>query len=146
MLFFGCLYSIFNFVLDSNSGSVIEENITKKDLLAGLLILLISVGGFVYAKLKTTARESIKKFDLEWANTIYFAGFVASFVMFFFIQAFKSPSASMYNTLQIGDHLFVNKTTYGFRIPLTHIHFGKLRDVLPCDIGFEIIIRNIKLK
>lgn len=134
MLFFGCLYSIFNFVLDSNSGSVIEENITKKDLLAGLLILLISVGGFVYAKLKTTARESIKKFDLEWANTIYFAGFVASFVMFFFIQAFKIPSASMYNTLQIGDHLFVNKTTYGFRIPLTHIHFGKLRDVLPGDI------------
>lgn len=45
------------------------------------------------------------KADLEWSNTVYFAGFVASFVMFFFIQAFKIPSASMRYTLVEGDHL-----------------------------------------
>lgn len=59
------------------------------------------------------------KSALDWCNTVYFAGFVASVVMFFFLQAFKIPSASMRDTLLEGDHLFVNKMAYGLRIPFT---------------------------
>ena len=33
------------------------------------------------------------------------------------VQAYKIPSASMEDTLQIGDHIFVNKIAYGFRLP-----------------------------
>ena len=133
-LFLGCLYGIFNFIISNSSGITPSVSITRKDLLAGLAILAISAGGFWYAKRPQAHRQAILKWDMDWANTIYFAGFVASIVMFFFVQAFKIPSASMYNTLQIGDHLFVNKAAYGFRIPLTNIRFGQFKQVQPGDI------------
>ncbi len=79
-------------------------------------------------------RNHILKADLDWCNTVYFAGFVASIIMFFFIQAFKIPSASMRNTLVEGDHLFVNKAVYGFRIPFTNWRFGQIEDITPGDI------------
>src|SRR5688572_8301053 len=37
----------------------------------------------------------------------------------FVVEAFKIPSSSMYPTLEIGDHIFVNKYVYGMRIPWT---------------------------
>ena len=79
-------------------------------------------------------KNAILKADLEWSNTVYFAGFVASFVMFFFIQAFQIPSESMYNTLIKKDHLFVNKAAYGFRIPFTNIRFGEFNKIKQGDI------------
>jgi signal peptidase I len=35
------------------------------------------------------------------------------------LEAFKIPSSSMYPTLEINDHIFVNKFIYGIHIPLT---------------------------
>jgi signal peptidase I len=35
------------------------------------------------------------------------------------LEAFKIPSSSMYPTLEINDHIFVNKFIYGLRIPFT---------------------------
>ena len=64
-------------------------------------------------------KQPLIKSALDWCNTVYFAGFVASVVMFFFFQAFKIPSASMRDTLLEGDHLFVNKMAYGLKIPFT---------------------------
>jgi len=57
--------------------------------------------------------------DLEWADTVFSAAFMASLLMMFVIQAFKIPSASMEKTLLIGDHLFVNKFLYGARVPFS---------------------------
>lgn len=34
------------------------------------------------------------------------------------VEAFKIPSSSMESTLEIGDHILVNKLSYGFRLPL----------------------------
>lgn len=45
----------------------------------------------------------------------------------FVIQAFRIPSASMQDTLLIGDFLFVNKFEYGPKIPFTHIRLPGLR-------------------
>lgn len=131
--FLGCIYIIFNFVMN-NGAIAIEEGLTRKEIGIWGSILVASIVGFFYARNKQNRRAAIIKWDLEWANTIYFAGFVASIVMFFFVQAFKIPSASMYNTLQIGDHLFVNKAAYGFRIPLTHFRFGQFKQVQKGDI------------
>jgi signal peptidase I len=36
------------------------------------------------------------------------------------IEAFKIPSASMYPTVEINDHIFVNKLIYGLRVPFTN--------------------------
>jgi signal peptidase I len=57
--------------------------------------------------------------DLEWADTVFSAAFMASLLMMFVVQAFKIPSASMEKTLLIGDHLFVNKFLYGARVPFS---------------------------
>lgn len=100
-----------------------------------VVAVLISVYGyFVAKKADKEKKHKLMKTDLEWANTVYFAGFVASIVMFFFVQAFKIPSASMRNTLLEGDHLFVNKAAYGFRIPFTNIRFFEFDQIKPEDI------------
>lgn len=49
-------------------------------------------------------------------------------------QAFRIPSESMEDTLLIGDFLFINKLTYGPRIPFTHTRLPGFRDPQPGDI------------
>jgi len=55
----------------------------------------------------------------EWSEAIIIAILIALFIRTFVVQAFKIPSGSMKPTLQIGDHLLVNKFTYGVKIPFT---------------------------
>jgi signal peptidase I len=43
------------------------------------------------------------------------------------LEAFKIPSSSMYPTLEINDHIFVNKFIYGVRIPFTTIKLVEWR-------------------
>ena len=134
LLILGCAYYIFSFIMNS-SAPIPQEGVSAKTVIICLLILAVSVYGFFSARKKNAEqRQPLIKTDLDWANTVYFAGFVAAFVMFFFVQAFKIPSASMENTLLIGDHLFVNKAAYGFRIPLTQIRFGEFKHIQPGDI------------
>ena len=88
-------------------------------------------------KAKTADAKAVEKiyaFDLDWAETVYFAGFFASVAMFFLLQAFKIPSASMRNTLLEGDNLFVNKITYGIRLPFMRRKLVKLNDIKRGDI------------
>lgn len=79
-------------------------------------------------------KEKIFSFNMEWAETVYFAAFFAAVVMFLFIQAFKIPSASMRNTLLEGDNLFVNKITYGIRLPFMKDRIIKFNDIKKGDI------------
>jgi len=55
----------------------------------------------------------------EYAEAIIIAVLLAVFIRSYVLQAFKIPSGSMLPTLQIGDHLLVNKFIYGTKIPLT---------------------------
>jgi signal peptidase I len=57
----------------------------------------------------------------EYGEAILIALVVALFIRTFIVQAFKIPSGSMIPTLEIGDHILVNKFIYGFRIPYTRI-------------------------
>jgi len=58
----------------------------------------------------------------EYAESIGIAVAVALMLRAFVVEAFKIPSGSMIPTLMIGDHIFVNKFTYGPLIPWTDKH------------------------
>jgi len=53
----------------------------------------------------------------ENIEAILVAVLIALFIRTFVVQAFKIPSGSMKQTLQIGDHILVNKFLYGIKIP-----------------------------
>ncbi len=62
-------------------------------------------------KQKSSLRENIE--------AVIIAVIIAMFIRTFIVQAFKIPSGSMLETLQIGDHILVNKFIYGIKIPFT---------------------------
>ncbi len=69
-----------------------------------------------------------------WENTKSFgvAIFIVLIIRSSIIEAFKIPSGSMIPTLLVGDHIFVNKFAYGFKLPFSDligdapIYFGKM--------------------
>ena len=70
------------------------------------------------------------------------------------VEAFWVPSGSMLPTIQIGDHLFVNKMAYGLRLPLLGtklLNFGTLHRsdivvfVSPNDASTDLIKRVIAI-
>jgi signal peptidase I len=67
----------------------------------------------------TEAQEQVKTKSTfrEYVEAIGMALLLALFIRTFIVQAFKIPSGSMIPTLQIGDHILVNKLAYGVRIP-----------------------------
>src|SRR5437773_11448479 len=65
----------------------------------------------------SSATVKTKSTFREYAEAILMALILALFIRTFIVQAFKIPSGSMIPTLQIGDHILVNKLSYGVRIP-----------------------------
>src|SRR5213079_2777749 len=75
----------------------------------------------------------------EYAEALAVALVLALVIRTFVVQAFKIPSGSMLPTLQIGDHILVNKFLYGprFEIPFTDWSLGRLpglREPRPGDV------------
>ena len=83
------------------------------------------------ARVKAEPR-GMKQTILEYAKAIGTALLIALVLRQFLFQAFRIPTGSMLETLQIGDFLFVNKFLYGAKTP-DRIRIGKatLIDGLP---------------
>jgi signal peptidase I len=81
---------------------------------------------------KARAPRSLKKTAFEYGKAIGTALVIALVLRQFLFQAFRIPTGSMLETLQIGDFLFVNKFLYGAKTP-ERIRIGKatLIDGLP---------------
>jgi signal peptidase I len=63
------------------------------------------------------AKGTQKSVAREYTEALLVALLLAFFIRSFVVQAFKIPSGSMLPTLQIGDHILVNKFLYGLRLP-----------------------------
>jgi signal peptidase I len=63
----------------------------------------------------------------EYAESIGIAVIIAVLLRAFVVEAFKIPSGSMIPTMEIGDHIFVNKFLYGVRIPFVGVKFFQYR-------------------
>jgi signal peptidase I len=95
---------------------------------------------------KSTARE--------YAESIGVALAVALLLRAFVVEAFQIPSGSMIPTLEIGDHIFVSKFSYGIGVPFSNkqiVEFGdpKRGDVIvfryPPDPSIDFIKRVVAL-
>jgi len=78
--------------------------------------------GMAGSKARVQGRQAEKTKSLlrEYAEAIVLAVILALFIRAFIVQAFKIPSASMYPTLRIGDHILVIKSIFGLRMPFTN--------------------------
>ena len=64
----------------------------------------------------------------EQVLTLGIAIAIALGIRAFVIEPFRIPSGSMFPTLLIGDHLFVNKFVYGVKVPFTDVRLPGLRE------------------
>src|SRR5206468_11496867 len=102
--------------------AAVEHALTAKDLQRvrlGLPALDALVDELIKRQQKSTVRD--------YVESIGAAVLIALALRAFVIEAFKIPSSSMYPTLEIGDHIFVNKFIYGVRIPWTNTKLFELR-------------------
>ena len=75
-----------------------------------------------------------KSFAREWIDAILWAAGAYFLISTFLVQGYKIPSASMENTLLIGDMLFANKFIFGAKIPFTSIKLPGIRNPKRGDI------------
>jgi len=67
--------------------------------------------------------KSLARTAWEWCRSVLIAFALFLVIRAFVVEAFKIPTASMENTLLVGDFLVVNKAVYGAGVPGTSLHF-----------------------
>ena len=70
----------------------------------------------------------------EWTKIFQVSVLLFLLIRTFLVEAFKIPSGSMENTLQVGDFLLVNKLVYGAEVPFTHTRLPRLREPQHGDV------------
>ncbi|MFN5760988.1 MAG: S26 family signal peptidase, partial [Sphingobacteriales bacterium] len=67
----------------------------------------------------------------EWIDAAVFAIVAATIIRTFVFEAYTIPTGSMEKTLLVNDFLFVNKSSYGQRLPNTPLSFPFVHHTLP---------------
>ena len=68
---------------------------------------------------------------MSWVDAIVYAVVLVYFLFLFVGQNYQIPSSSLEKSLLTGDFLWVNKVTYGPRVPQTPLHFPLAQNTLP---------------
>ncbi|HEX8677215.1 MAG TPA: DUF5684 domain-containing protein, partial [Segetibacter sp.] len=76
-------------------------------------------------------RKYHKSAAREWIDAAVFAVVAATIIRTFVFEAYTIPTESMEKTLLVNDFLFVNKMSYGPRIPQTPISFPFVHNIMP---------------
>ena len=86
--------------------------------------------------------KTLKSEAVAWTKAIGVALLIWIVLRSFLVEAFRIPSASMENTLLVGDFLFVNKAAFGgeLEIPLTGIKCCRLPSIGKAPQRDEIVI------
>ncbi|MEZ4923047.1 MAG: signal peptidase I [Crocinitomicaceae bacterium] len=67
----------------------------------------------------------------EWGDAFVFALIAAAVIRTYVFEPYKIPTGSMEKTLLVGDQLFVDKITYGPRVPMTPFSFPIFHNMIP---------------
>ena len=79
-------------------------------------------------------RVSTLRWAWEWTKVLATASLVFLLVRTFLVEAFQIPTASMENTLLVGDFLLVNKAVYGAEVPGTGWRLPALEEPAVGDV------------
>jgi signal peptidase I len=81
----------------------------------------------------------------EWIDAAVFAIVAATIIRTFIFEAYTIPTGSMEKTLLVNDFLFVNKMSYGARIPKTPLSFPFVHNTLPLSETTPSYLKWIQL-
>lgn len=100
-------------------------------LFAWLLLVDIYITGYIpwggWKKLKAGAVRTVA----GWVDAIVYALVLVYFIFAFIGQNYNIPTSSLEKSLLVGDYLWVNKTIYGPRVPMTPVHFPLAHNTMP---------------
>ena len=86
-------------------------------LAIGLIIASAVLRYFIKKEKGSSKRKKALKFIFEYVDSARAASILALIIVTLIIQTFKIPTGSMINTLNIGNHIMVNKFIYYFTEP-----------------------------
>src|SRR5204863_3581729 len=90
--------------------------------------------------------RAFNRWTKGWAASIALAFGIWIVLRSYLIEAFRIPSASMENTLLVGDFLFVNKAIYGceLEIPLTGIRCCRVPGYAEPERDGIVVFRSVE--
>jgi len=86
-----------------------------------LMILTVGLYAFYLKYVEKPDYEGPEERKSTFISSLLFAIVLATLVHTWFLQPMVVPTGSMENTIKIGDALFVDKLSYGVRVPFTPI-------------------------
>ena len=97
------------------------NNRTPSDHVALFFALPVIGHAIVYpfSLLGTKRKPGKKSIFKEWGDAVLFALIAASAIRTYVFEPYTIPTGSMEKTLLVGDYLFVEKITFGPRVPMT---------------------------
>ena len=103
--------------------------------LGALLLFDIYITGYIPFTWWKTSKNAGVRTVMSWVDAIVYALILVYFLFAFIGQNYQIPSSSLEKTLYTGDYLFVNKTVYGPRVPMTPVYFPLVHNELPFNLG-----------
>ena len=111
-------------------------------LALGLLLLFdIYITGYIPFTFWKSSKNAAVRTVGSWVDAIVYALVLVYFIFAFVGQNYTIPSSSLEKTLYTGDYLFVNKTVYGPRVPMTPVYFPLVHNELPFGLGKSYLVK-----
>jgi len=135
-LIFTLLWTIFVYLIDG-------EWLYFAPVLVSDILFFETISWQFWKKKKKKKKQ--KSEIRNWIEAITFAVVAATLLRTFFIEAYTIPTSSMEKSMLIGDFLFVSKTSYGPRVPMTPLAVPLVHHTLPFTNKTKSYSEAIKL-